>query len=131
VRDRTGQQLRVGDDASFRTFKQQDDDYAKGRTMPGKRVTNASGGQSYHNYGLGFDIAGLKTNGQDVTYELSYPTIGQIAQEHGFEWGGNWSTPDRPHFQRTYGYSTNQLQQMVGPDSKFPVIPADRMRGKP
>jgi peptidoglycan L-alanyl-D-glutamate endopeptidase CwlK len=30
--------------------------YAIGRTKPGKKVTKAKGGTSYHNYGLAFDI---------------------------------------------------------------------------
>jgi len=129
VKDRTGQQLRIGGDSGFRTFEQQDAAYAKGRTKPGNIVTDAVGGQSYHNYGLGFDIAGLKPNGKDITYELPYPKIGQIARNHGFEWGGNWSKPDRPHFQRTYGYTTGQLRGMVGTDSPYPAIPDARLKG--
>jgi len=36
----------------LRTIEQQDALYAQGRTKPGKVVTNAKGGQSYHNWGL-------------------------------------------------------------------------------
>ena len=34
----------------LRTFKEQDDIYAQGRTKKGKIVTDAKAGQSYHNY---------------------------------------------------------------------------------
>ena len=30
--------------------------YAKGRTAPGPKVTNAKPGQSFHNYGVAFDV---------------------------------------------------------------------------
>ena len=42
---------------TLRTFAYQDWLYAKGRTQPGKKVTNARGGQSLHNYGLAIDFA--------------------------------------------------------------------------
>ena len=40
----------------LRTIDEQNALYAQGRTKPGKKVTNAKGGQSYHNYGLAVDI---------------------------------------------------------------------------
>ncbi|MBH8600228.1 M15 family metallopeptidase, partial [Thermoactinomyces sp. CICC 23799] len=36
----------------LRTFAEQNELYAQGRTKPGKIVTNAKAGQSYHNFGL-------------------------------------------------------------------------------
>ena len=39
----------------LRTIAEQDALYAKGRTTPGKKVTNAKGGQSVHNYGFAVD----------------------------------------------------------------------------
>ncbi len=41
---------------TLRTFEEQDELYAIGRTKPGKKVTNAKAGQSIHNYGLAVDI---------------------------------------------------------------------------
>lgn len=43
-----------------RTIAQQNALYAQGRTIPGKVVTNAKGGQSAHNFGLAADLAPLK-----------------------------------------------------------------------
>jgi hypothetical protein len=130
VKDKTGQQLRIGNTAGFRTLKEQGDLYAQGQGPDG--VTRAGPGESYHNYGLGFDIVGLQPDGKNVTYNVPFSDIAEIGRDHGFEWGGNWkSFTDRPHFQRTYGYTTKQLQNMIGPDSNYPEIPADRLRGVP
>jgi peptidoglycan L-alanyl-D-glutamate endopeptidase CwlK len=40
--------------------------------------------------------------------------MGNLGQQVGLEWGGNWKTfvisiVDMPHFQYTYGLSTEQL----------------------
>ena len=40
----------------LRTIEEQNLLYAKGRTLPGKKVTNAKGGQSIHNYGFAVDM---------------------------------------------------------------------------
>jgi peptidoglycan LD-endopeptidase CwlK len=40
---------------ALRTFECQDELYAQGRTLPGKIVTNARGGDSLHNFGLASD----------------------------------------------------------------------------
>ncbi len=40
----------------YRTFAAQDALYAKGRTMPGPKVTAAKGGESAHCYGLAIDF---------------------------------------------------------------------------
>ena len=39
----------------LRSPERQDELYRQGRTSPGKVVTNARAGQSFHNYGLAFD----------------------------------------------------------------------------
>ena len=129
VKDQTGVQLRIPATSAFRTTQEQNKLFTDGDPVSGKPVTNAPGGQSYHNYGLGFDV--VKMNGTEPVYQWDFPGVAQIGREHGFDWGGDWKNPDLSHFQRTYGYTTNQLQQMVGPDSKYPVIPADRLRGSP
>ena len=43
-----------------RTMEEQTALYALGRTSPGKVVTKARAGESYHNYGLAFDWVPLK-----------------------------------------------------------------------
>lgn len=82
----------------YRTKLEQDALYAQGRTRPGKIVTNARGGQSYHNFGYAIDIAFIKPNGS-INFEVT-DEVGQIGRSCGLEWGGTWATfKDRPHFQ--------------------------------
>src|SRR6478609_5661733 len=53
----------------LRTIKEQDDLYAQGRTKPGKVVTNARGGSSFHNYGVAFDFAILLDKDKNGSFE--------------------------------------------------------------
>lgn len=82
----------------FRTAKRQDELYAQGRTLPGGIITNAKGLQSYHNYGLAFDLV-------FKDYEYNPPadwwdTLGREGRALGLEWGGGWiDFKDRPHFE--------------------------------
>ena len=109
---------------TLRSFKEQNDLYAIGRTKPGKRVTNAKGGQSYHNYGLALDIVLLKDTDRNGTFETAswetnvdfdgdgkpdWQEIVEIFKRYGWEWGGDWKFKDAPHFQKTFGYSISDL----------------------
>lgn len=83
---------------ALRTFEEQNSLYAQGRTKKGNIVTNARGGESFHNYGLAIDIAFLNSDGS-VDFNVS-EEVAKVGEEFGFEWGGRWSKfPDRPHFQ--------------------------------
>jgi peptidoglycan L-alanyl-D-glutamate endopeptidase CwlK len=110
---------------TLRTFKEQDELYAKGRTKlfdsKGKRlgvVTNAKGGQSYHNYGLAIDIC-LIIDGKVASWDwqkdfdndkvADWMEVVNIFKSYGWEWGGDWKFIDRPHFQKTFGLSTKEL----------------------
>ena len=102
-----GVQLRITQ--GYRSFAEQNRLYAQGRTTHGRIVTNARGGQSYHNYGLAFDVV-IMQNGQPVWKPLP-ANVGAMGTNLGFEWGGNWqSFKDYPHFQMTFGQSVRQLK---------------------
>lgn len=123
---------------TLRTNQEQDALYAQGRTKPGKIVTNAKGGQSYHNYGLALDIVLLKdTDGNGTFDKASWETnvdfdgdgvadwieVVKIFKLYGWEWGGDWRFQDKPHFQKTLGYSIKQLQVMPKiPNTLYPKI---------
>lgn len=108
-----------------RTFPEQDALYAKGRTAPGRRVTNSKAGQSYHNYFLAFDIALMYDKDKNGTYEsLSWDTLKDfdrdgeadwmevvdIFEQAGYVWGGRFSNfSDNPHFEKTFGNNWRQL----------------------
>jgi hypothetical protein len=115
VEGEVGIKLRVTQ--GVRTIEEQNNLYAQGRTRPGNIVTNARGGQSYHNYGLAFDVVEISPDGSANwnTTQQNWNRISTIAVEIGLEWGGNWKTIlDKPHFQRTYGFSIRQLMKIHG-----------------
>ena len=103
-----------------RIWPEQDGLYAKGRTAPGEpcrhsgtlrivgrcdrhpmglKVTNARGGDSYHNYGLALDFVALGPDGTPLWDLTPWETLGDIGEALGLEWGGRWKSPDRPHLQ--------------------------------
>ena len=95
---------------TYRTFDEQNQLYAKGRTEPGNVVTNAKGGYSYHNYHLAFDCVPVVNNIAVWDNETLWHAIGQIGIDLGLEWGGTWERlEDKPHFQYTFGLSIAQL----------------------
>jgi len=82
-----------------RTYAEQDEIYAQGRTKPGNKVTNARGGYSNHNFGLAVDI-GLFKDGKYLENSPLYKEAGPIGESVGLEWGGRWKSPvDEPHFE--------------------------------
>lgn len=121
VRERTiqlitmayGEKIYVGISQGFRSFAEQDELYAQGRTKPGNIVTNAKGGQSYHNYGLAVDFFIYSSDLKRVSWVVNdkWRRVASIAKELGFEWGGEWQGfTDYPHLQITSGLTIKQLQ---------------------
>lgn len=95
----------------LRTFEEQNKLYAQGRTTPGKIVTQAKGGQSFHNYGLAIDVIPFVKGNPDWNTKL-WPEISAIGEGLGFEWGGRWKFVDKPHFQFPKGKNFRQLQEL-------------------
>lgn len=101
--------------ATLRDIEFQNSLYAKGRTTPGPKVTNAKGGDSFHNYGYAFDVVPVVdgnavwgTSGKDG--EL-WRRVGELGKACGLEWGGDWvSFKDLPHFQYTNGLTIAQVR---------------------
>jgi peptidoglycan L-alanyl-D-glutamate endopeptidase CwlK len=111
---------------TLRTFAEQDALYAQGRTRlfdaNGNRlgvVTKAKGGQSIHNYGLALDIVLIKDNKTaswednidfDKDGKADWMEVVDILKANGWSWGGDWkSFKDKPHFEKTFGYTWQQL----------------------
>ena len=85
--------------SGLRTYDEQNDLYAQGRTKPGRIVTNARGGFSNHNFGIAFDV-GVFEGSQYLDESPKYKAVGVLGTDLGLEWGGNWKTiQDEPHFQ--------------------------------
>lgn len=96
--------------STYRDSESQDALYALGRTKVGKRVTNAKGGQSMHNWKVAFDFVPM-VHGKPMWDDLrAFKRCGAIAQSLGLEWGGNWKMVDMPHCQYTGGLTLAQLQ---------------------
>lgn len=105
----------------IRTKQEQDALYAQGRTTPGKVVTKAKFGQSFHCYGLAVDIV-LIVDGKEASWDITkdwdndqiadWTECVNVFKKYGWDWGGNWkSLKDYPHFEKTFGYTWRQLLQ--------------------
>ncbi|MEK4529720.1 MULTISPECIES: M15 family metallopeptidase [Paenibacillus] len=105
----------------YRSSEEQDALFNQGRSSAGNIVTNARGGESYHNYGLAIDFA-LRTPEGDVVWDMERDDNGNgkadwmevvdLAKELDFTWGGDWANfPDYPHLQMDFGLSINELKR--------------------
>jgi len=85
--------------STLRTFEEQAELFAIGRTRPGDIVTKAKAGESWHNFGLAFDVVPL-VNGKAVWDSPFWNRIGELGKRVGLVWGGNFqSFKDKPHFE--------------------------------
>lgn len=100
--------------SGLRSWQQQAALYAKGRTQPGKKVTNAPPGSSWHNYGLAVDFglfrgATYLDESEPRTADRVYREIAVVARNLGIEWAGDWNTfTETPHFQYRPGISSTK-----------------------
>lgn len=111
-----GHEMRITQ--GYRSIEEQNKLYAQGRTTPGSIVTNAKGGQSFHNYGVAVDFV-FRKEGYSASNSL-WQTFGAIGKKHGFEWGGDWTSfIDRPHLEIKLGYTLKDFQDGKVDYSKF------------
>jgi peptidoglycan LD-endopeptidase CwlK len=96
-----------------RTYAEQDALFRQGRFgNPPPKVTNARGGQSWHNFGLAWDI-GIFRGGVYVTADGPYRTVAPSGKVTDVSWGGDFpgSFKDPPHYQfKTAGQTITQAQ---------------------
>jgi len=93
---------------AFRSFAEQDAIFEQGRSKPGRKVTNARGGESNHNYGMAVDLYPV-INGKVFTdpttankhrFEEIQQAIIDEAQTLGLTSGVTFgSLGDKPHVQ--------------------------------
>lgn len=94
--------------STYRDADAQNALYAQGRTAPGKIVTNARAGQSFHNFRVAFDVVPLRggkpvwgASGADGDL---WGAVGKLGEAQGLEWAGRWTRfRELPHFQFTGG----------------------------
>jgi peptidoglycan L-alanyl-D-glutamate endopeptidase CwlK len=116
----------------LRSFSEQDDLYAYGRTKPGKKITNAKGGQSIHNYGFAIDICLIiegKTASWDTAKDWDNDQISdwnecvKIFIKYGWEWGGDWKTfKDLPHFDKKGCNDWRKLSKLNRDKKKYVIL---------
>ncbi len=87
-----------------RTVAQQQKLYAQGRTAPGRIVTRADGVTTRSNHqphaddwGHAVDCCFVVAGKPSWDESNPWPLYGEMAKAIGLKWGGDWSTPDRPH----------------------------------
>lgn len=119
VRQAADRGIDIAITSGFRSSEEQDRLYRQGREEAGNIVTNARGGQSYHNYGLAIDFA--LRDGSDIRWDMErdgngngrsdWMEVVDLAKKLGFDWGGDWDRfPDYPHLQMDFGYTLRQLR---------------------
>ena len=101
--------------STYRDNESQNALYAQGRTTPGKIVTNAKAGESFHNFRCAIDVVPIVAGKPrwDVKDEV-WQKIGKLGKAQGLEWAGDWKRfKEYPHFQYTGGLNLAQLQKGV------------------
>jgi len=99
--------------STYRDAESQNALYAQGRTAPGKIVTNAKAGDSWHNWRCAVDVVPM-VNGKP-NWDGSHPVwskIGELGEQAGLEWAGRWrSFKELAHFQYTGGLTLTDLKE--------------------
>lgn len=99
-----------------RSYRQQDALFRKGRFgNRGRRVTNARGGQSNHNFGIAWDIGIFDVRGKYLAQSPLYRKAGQIvhaSMSKTVEWGGEWTSfRDVSHYQLRTGLTLAEIRR--------------------
>lgn len=98
--------------STYRDHEAQNAIYAQGRTTKGKIVTNAKGGQSFHNYRVAFDWVPMLHGKPLWDDNFAYAKCGKIGEALGLEWAGRWTgkIKETAHMQFTGGLSLADFQ---------------------
>ena len=97
--------------STYRDNESQNSLYAQGRTAPGKKVTNAKAGQSFHNYKCAFDFVPIKDGKAQWNDLALFKKCGDVGKDVGLEWAGDWTSfKEYAHLQFTNGKTIKQLQ---------------------
>lgn len=101
----------------YRSVEEQNALYAKGRSAPGPKVTNAPGGKSMHNYGLAADSARfylVDDKWTDSWADNDYSVLQQVAPQCGLQAGAGPGIKDLDHVQVGFtAAGLNEYEQLV------------------
>lgn len=98
--------------STYRDIEAQNALYAQGRTTKGSIVTNAKGGQSFHNYRVAFDWVPMVHGKPLWSDSFAYARCAKIGEALGLEWAGRWTgkLKETAHFQYSGGLSLADFQ---------------------
>jgi peptidoglycan L-alanyl-D-glutamate endopeptidase CwlK len=97
--------------STYRDSESQNALYAQGRTAPGSKVTNAKGGQSFHNWKVAFDFVPIVNGKAQWNDTALFIKCGEIAESIGLEWAGRWiKFKELAHCQFTNGLTLADFQ---------------------
>lgn len=96
--------------------------YAQGRTAPGKIVTNAKPGDSYHNWQCAYDCVPLIQGKAAWRNTELYAKVGALGEALGLEWAGRWkgSLKETAHFQYRGGLTLVDFK--AGKTIQYPLV---------
>jgi peptidoglycan L-alanyl-D-glutamate endopeptidase CwlK len=97
--------------STYRDAASQNELYAQGRTKPGRKVTNAKAGQSFHNWRVAFDFVPIVNGKAQWNDAKLFTKCGEIAESVGLEWAGRWTRfKEMAHCQYTGGLTLKDFQ---------------------
>ena len=98
--------------STYRDGESQNALYAQGRTAPGKIVTKAKAGQSFHNWKCAFDFVPIVNGKAQWNDTALFTKCGEIAEAVGLQWAGRWKTfKELAHCQYTNGLTLQDFQE--------------------
>ena len=95
---------------TYRSQARQNYLYEQGRTRPGKVVTWTR--NSRHTGRMAWDIC-KNVKGHEYSDALFFKKCGAVARKLGITWGGDWKTPDKPHFEVTKDWKYEEDEEVV------------------
>jgi len=114
-----------------RTYEEQNEIYAKGRTKSGNIVTNARGGYSNHNFGIAWDVGIFNEKREYIdvlikkkkmtskAVDAEYKKVGTYGKSLDLFWGGDWTKPDYPHFQMRDNHELTSIRSAFDAGQKI------------
>lgn len=105
--------------STYRDYEAQHQLYLIGREKPGRIVTNADEGHSFHNFRCAYDVVPLvfgkplwQARTPDGILVPEWRITVDVGKEFGLEWAGDWkSFKEEAHFQYTGGLTLAQLRE--------------------
>lgn len=97
--------------STYRDYEAQNALYAMGRTAPGSIVTNAKGGESFHNFRVALDVVPVVAGKPIWNDSALWGKVGALGEAAGLEWAGRWSKfRETCHFQLTGGLTLGDFR---------------------